>query len=125
MEYIVIAAKIIIFISIINVWFFRFNKSTEWRAGNAKSMKAEFEAYGLNDTIMYIVGGLKIISATLLLISIWIPILAVPAAAIMALLMLGAIGMHIKVSDALKKSLPALFFLLLSLLILANSYGIF
>ncbi len=125
MEYIIIAAKIIIFISIINVWFFRFNKSTEWRAGNANSMKAEFEAYGLSETIMYIVGGLKIFSAILLLISIWIPSLGVPAAAVMALLMLGAIAMHIKVSDPLKKSLPALFFLLLSLLILANAYGIF
>lgn len=124
MEYVIIAIKIIIFISIINVWFFRFNKPTPWRAGESGSMKDEFKAYGLSETILYIVGGLKVLSATLLLISIWVPTVTHYAATVMALLMAGAIGMHLKVQDPLKKSFPAFLFLVLSLVLLANSQGI-
>ncbi|NHF60479.1 DoxX family protein [Flavobacteriaceae bacterium TP-CH-4] len=123
MEYIIIAAKVIIFISIINVWFFRFNKPTEWRGGSANSMKEEFKTYGLSETMMYLVGGLKVLSAVLLLVSIWMPSLALYGAATMAVLMLGAIGMHLKISDPIKRSLPAFIFLVLSLLILAGHYG--
>ena len=122
MNYILIGAKVIIFISIINVWFFRFNKKTLFRGGDASSMKAEFAAYGLSETMMYLVGTLKVLSALGLLISIWAPQLAIPAAAIMAFLMLGAIFMHFKISDPLSKSLPAFIFLLLSLLILSYSF---
>lgn len=122
MNYILIGAKVIIFISIINVWFFRFNKKTLFRGGDASSMKAEFAAYGLSETMMYLVGALKVLSALGLLISIWAPQLAIPAAAIMAILMLGAIFMHFKISDPLSKSLPAFIFLLLSLLILSYSF---
>ena len=122
MNYILIGAKVIIFISIINVWFFRFNKKTLFRGGDASSMKAEFAAYGLSETMMYLVGALKVLSALALLISIWAPQLAIPAAAIMAFLMLGAIFMHFKISDPLSKSLPAFIFLLLSLLILSYSF---
>ena len=58
--YFTVAAKIIIFISIINVWFIRFNKPTPWRGGDSKSMKEEFETYGLSHTIMYLVGTIKV-----------------------------------------------------------------
>lgn len=122
MNYILIGAKVIIFISIINVWFFRFNKKTLFRGGEASSMKAEFAAYGLSETMMYLVGALKVLSALGLLLSIWAPQLAIPAAAIMAILMLGAIFMHFKINDPLSKSLPAFIFLLLSLLILSYSF---
>lgn len=122
MDYILIVAKVIIFISIINVWFFRFNKKTLFRGGDASSMKAEFAAYGLSETMMYLVGALKVLSALGLILSIWVPQLAIPAAAIMAILMLGAIFMHFKISDPLTKSLPAFIFLLLSLLILSYAY---
>ncbi|MGB3143526.1 MAG: DoxX family protein [Maribacter sp.] len=121
MYYILIAAKVIIFISIINVWFFRFNKETPYRGGGASSMKAEFATYGLPEIMVYIVGTLKVLSAIGILASIWYPQLATPAAGIMAILMIGAIIMHFKVKDDFKKSLPAASFLLLSLLIIAFS----
>lgn len=122
MNYILIAAKVIIFISIINVWFVRFNKKTLFRGGDASSMKAEFAAYGLSETMVYLVGTLKVLSALALLLSIWMPQLAIPAATVMALLMLGAIFMHFKIKDPIAKSLPAFLFLLLSLLILSYSF---
>lgn len=122
MNYIIIAAKVIIFISIINVWFVRFNKKTTYRGGDASSMKAEFATYGLTETMVYLIGALKVLSALSLFLSIWIPSLALPAAAVMAFLMLGAIFMHFKIKDSLIKSLPAFIFLFLSLLIISYSY---
>jgi uncharacterized membrane protein YkgB len=124
MNYLVWAVKIILFISIVNVWLFRFNKATPWRGGEAKSMKDEFKAYGLPETLMYVIGGLKLLAALAILVSIWVPHLAFYGATLMAVLMLGAIAMHIKVSDPLKKSLPAFIFLILSLFIIAIAKGI-
>ncbi|NJB37423.1 DoxX family protein [Croceivirga sp. JEA036] len=118
MEYVTIAIKIFIFLSIFNVWVIRFHKSTPWRGGEAKSMEEEFEAYGLGKPMMYLVGGLKLLSAVLLLASIWVPSLIFYGAPPLAILMIGAIIMHIKVNDPIKKSLPAFIFLILSILLL-------
>jgi hypothetical protein len=85
-------------------------------------MKAEFAAYGLSEPMVYLIGALKVLSALSLILSIWIPSLALPAASVMAFLMLGAIFMHFKIKDPLIKSLPAFIFLLLSLLIMSYSY---
>lgn len=122
MCYILISAKVIIFIAIINVWFFRFNKKTQYRGGDASSMKDEIAAYGLSTTMVYVIGTLKVLSALALLISIWIPVLALPAATIMVILMMGSIIMHFRINDPLIKSLPATMFLLLSMLIIYYSY---
>ena len=122
MDYISILAKVIIFISIINVWFFRFNKKTIYRGGNASSMKEEFAAYGLSESIMYIIGTLKILSALGLIVSIWVPILSIPSASLMAILMIGAILMHMKIKDSPKQSMPAAIFLLLSIIIIIQTY---
>lgn len=124
MEYVIIASKLILFVSIINVWFFRFNKPTPYRGSNASSMKEEFAAYGLSEAMVYMVGALKVLAATGLVVSIWYPVLEVPSAATMGLLMLGAIGMHVKVSDPLMKSLPAFVFFILSLLIWLSGTGL-
>lgn len=125
MEYLIIAIKIIIFVSIINVWFVRFNKSTSWRGGNASSMKEEFKNYGLSESMMYIVGGFKVLSTSALLVSIWVPSLTLPAAGLMAVLMAGAIAMHIKINDPLRSSFPAFSFLVLSLVLIGSQQGWF
>ena len=64
-----------------------------------------------------VVGGLKILFALSLLVGFWLPELIRPAAIGMAILMLGAVGMHIKVGDAWKKAAPAAFVLILSLVV--------
>jgi len=125
MEYVIIAIKVVIFISIINVWFIRFNQPTSWRGGEASSMKEEFKAYGLSETMMYVVGGLKVLSALALLASIWVPSLTLPAAGLMAVLMAGAIAMHLKINDPLKSSFPAFSFLVLSLVLIGSVQGWF
>lgn len=118
MEWIKIAIQIIIAASIFNVWILRFGKPTSWRGGTAKSMKEEFEAYGLPVWFMKLIGFLKLTLAALLIAGIWVQGLIIPAAIGMAVLMFGAIIMHIKVKDSLIKSFPAFGFLVLSLFLI-------
>ncbi|MCU0345137.1 MAG: DoxX family protein [Ignavibacterium sp.] len=118
MEWIKIAIQVIIAVSIFNVWIIRFGKPTSWRGGTAKSMKEEFETYGLPLWFMQLIGFLKLTLAALLITGIFVPVLIEPAAIGMAVLMLGAIIMHIKIKDAPIKSLPAFTFLVLSLILI-------
>lgn len=118
MEWIKMAIQVFIAFSIYNVWFLRVGKQTSWRGANARSMKEEFKAYGLPIWFMYLVGFLKVTLATLLVVGVFYPVLITPAATGMALLMTGAIIMHIKVKDALLKSFPAFSFLVLSLVLI-------
>ena len=92
---------------VLNVWFFRFNQSTIYRGGEASNMVEEFAVYGLNETMVYLIGGLKILAALGLLIGFFKEKVIIPSALIMAALMLGAIFMHFKVSDEAIKYLPA------------------
>lgn len=116
METIIILLKFIVGLSIINVWLFRSSKSTVWRGGDAASLKAEFENYGLSENVMKVVGTVKVVLSVLLILSVWFPIFQPYAAYGIAVLMIGAIGMHLKINDPIKKSFPAFLFLVLSLL---------
>ena len=51
------------------------------------------------------------------ILNVWLPALIRPAAIGMAVLMLGAMSMHLKVRDPLKKSLPAFTLLVLSVIV--------
>ena len=118
-----IVIKLVVGLSILNVWLLNRNKNSQWRAGNATNMQEEFAVYGLSKNMMIIVGTLKCAFAVLLLISIFFPSNYFPSiewigAAGIALLMAGAISMHFKVGDPIKKSVPAATFLILSLLVL-------
>jgi hypothetical protein len=106
MELLVTLCQIIIVLGIFNVWILRYGKETNWRGGEAKSMKEEFAAYGLPDGFMVFIGAAKIILALCLIIGI-----------LMAILMFGAVSMHVKVKDPLQKSLPAFTMLALSLIV--------
>jgi len=117
MEYVRMIAQLIIAVGILNVWLVRFNKATVYRAGTAKNMREEFATYGLPLWFMWVVGGLKMIFALSLLVGFWLPPLVRPAAIGMAILMLGAVGMHIKAGDTLKKAAPATTMLVLSLVV--------
>jgi hypothetical protein len=118
MEYLNIIAKIIIALCVLNVWLLRYKKSTPYRGGNSSSIKEEFSEYGLPEWSMYLVGGLKILLSILLLISIGYKNIEDFAAGGIAILMLGAIVMHLKIGDKLLKSMPAFIFLLLALIVI-------
>lgn len=114
-------AQLIVGLGLLNVWLIRFSKSTEYRGGAAQNMKQEFATYGLPEWFCYVVGGLKVISGITLLIGIFIPGIAVYPAAVVSVLMLGALAMHVKVKDPIKKSIPAACVLALCVLILLGN----
>lgn len=102
-----IILQTLIALGILNVWLLRAGAKTAYRGGAADSMREEFRVYGLPAWFMYVVGGLKLALAAALLVGIWIDGLAQPAAIGTGALMLGALGMHLKVKDPVSKSLPA------------------
>lgn len=112
-----IALKLIVGLSILNVWLIRSKKSTDWRGGDANNIAEEFKNYGLPIYFMYVVGSAKVTLALLLIASIYYTQFEAIAAYGIAFLMFGAVSMHIKIKDPLKKSLPAFTFMVLSLLI--------
>lgn len=117
MQSLVIVIQLVIALGILNVWLIRYRKATDFRGGNAKNLKDEFEVYGLPGWFMGVVGFFKILFATMLIVGVWVPTLTKPAAVGMAVLMLGAVSMHIKVKDPVKKTLPAFSLFVLSLVV--------
>lgn len=101
--------------TIFNVWFFRFSKATPYRGGDATTLKEEFIVYGLEGSMIYVIGGIKLLACALLLLGLHYKKLIRPAATTLAVLMLGALAMHFKVEDPLMRSLPAAILLTLAL----------
>ncbi len=113
MENLSVIAQLIVAISIVVVWVFRFDNIVK-----------EFNQYGLSDLMRTMVGSAKIALATLLVAGIWFPPLVLIPALLMALLMLSAQYFHSKVNNPWNKRLPSLFLLVLCLFIAAVSLNI-
>jgi len=109
--------QIVIGLGILNVWLLRFGKQTPFRGGDATNMKEEFAVYGLPPWAVSAVGFLKISLSILLILGAWVPKFTLPAAVGLAILMLGAVAMHVKVRDPIIKALPALNLLVLCLVV--------
>lgn len=114
--------QVLIALGIFNVWLVRSNKQTKYRGGNASNMKEEFEVYGLPEWFMHFVGFLKITSALLLIVGIFMHFIVPYIALLMAGLMVGAISMHIKVKDPLIKTIPAILMFIMSFSLFAITY---
>ena len=104
----------IVGLGLLNVWLLRRQSATAYRGGEAKNLKDEFAAYGLPAPMFYIVGGLKIVCGVLLLVGLAYPPVVLPAAAVVAVLMMGAVAMHLKVGDPVSKYVPAALMLAMS-----------
>jgi len=108
-----IIAQIIIALSIVYVWVFRF-----------PNIVREFEQYKLSDLTRTIVGATKIALSTLLVAGIWYPRLVLIPALIMAVLMVAAQVAHFKVHNPWQKHLPSLALLVLSLFVAGVYSGV-
>ncbi|NER16569.1 DoxX family protein [Spongiivirga citrea] len=117
MKYITIAFQIIVGLSILNVWLVQLNKPTQWRGGNATSIREEFRVYGLPEWSFYLIGFLKVVLALALIAALWFPSFLKPAALGLAALLTGSVLMHVKIKDPIKKSMPAFIFLSMCLCI--------
>ncbi len=108
-----VIAQLIVALSIVIVWVFRFDNIVK-----------EFKQYGLSDLTRTMVGSAKIALATLLVAGIWYPSLVLIPALIMAFLMLSAQYFHFKVNNPWQKRMPSLFLLVLCLFIALVSLNI-
>jgi hypothetical protein len=123
MDTVITVVQVVIALGIFNVWILRFGKSTEWRGGSSSNMTEEFAVYGLPGWSVQVIGFLKLLCAAGLIIGLWVPRLILPSAAGLAALMVGAVAMHVKVKDPLKKSLPAFTMLVLCLIVVSSQLG--
>jgi hypothetical protein len=105
-----VIAQVIVALSIVYVWIFRFDNIVK-----------EFKQYDLSDLTRSLVGASKIAMSTLLVAGIWYPDLVLIPSLIIAFLMVAAQYFHFKVSNPWRKHVPSLFLLLLCLFIAAVS----
>ncbi|MGB5943414.1 MAG: DoxX family protein [Leeuwenhoekiella sp.] len=112
MELLATLAQIIIAVSIVIVWVFRFDNIIK-----------EFEQYGLPPLVRNMVGASKIAISTLLVAGIWYDDLVAVPAILMALLMVAAQIAHVSVRNPWHKYLPSLALLVLSLFVAAVHLG--
>ena len=117
MKYLKELLMLVVSLLVLNVWLLRFNQQTIYRGGDALNMIQEFAVYGLSETTTYLIGALKVLSATGLLVGFFFKKTIVPSASLMAALMCGAILMHFRVNDEAIKFLPAGLMLISSLAI--------
>ena len=106
--------QLLIGLGLLNVWLLRSGSPTAFRGGNATSLREEFKTYGLPDAVFYMVGVLKVGASVALLAGLWVPQLVLPAAAVVALLMVGALVMHMRIGDPFVRSMPAAMMLVLA-----------
>ena len=97
-----------IILGIFYAWTIGFNRESKYRPGRAKNMKEEFIVYGLPFWFMYTIGAVKLILSTLLIFGFFYPFLLKPVAAVLCVVMAGAVLMHLKIrEDKLIKALPS------------------
>ena len=119
MHEIILIAQLAIAFGILNVWCYRPNRPTRWRGGNAKTMREEFAHYGLPYPFMLMIGFLKVTSAIMLILGVFIPAFTLPGVVLLTVLLLGAIMMHVKVHDPIYKVIPSLSLFTLCLVVSA------
>lgn len=105
---ILVILQLVVGLGLLNVWMIRRGGPTSYRGGQAQTLRGEFAAYSLPLWMFYLVGGLKVVAGLALIVGIWVPTIVRPAALLVAVLMVGAIAMHLKVKDPVQRSLPAL-----------------
>ena len=113
--------QLVVGLGLLNVWLVRSKSATEYRGGSATSLREEFAVYGLPSFAFPVVGILKVSAAVVLIAGVWLELPVQLAAAVIAALMVGAILMHVKVSDPVKRAVPATIMLALSAAIIVLS----
>ncbi len=120
MDILLLTLQLFVALNILRIWLVTNKRKSIYRGGDgkAKTLREEFEVYGLSVGFMYLVGTLKVAAALGLIAGIWIPSVIPFAAGALIILMIGAIAMHIKVKDKITTYLPALLMFSLSTIIL-------
>ena len=99
---------VVVSVTVITAWTYNINLDTTFRGGDATNMIEEFEAYGLNQTTMVVVGIFKVLCAIFLLLGLKFKKFITPTAFIMATFMLAAIYFHLSIGDPIVPTFPSL-----------------
>ena len=110
MENLMHLSQIILAISVLYVWTFRFHNVIK-----------EFQQFGLSDLTRNFIGATKISLATLLIVGVWYPSLVFIPSVLMGLLMVSAQYFHFSARNPFVKKLPSLILLALSIFIAYSS----
>ena len=113
MENISIAFQLIVAISVLVVWIFRY-----------ENIIVEFKHYGYPDLLRNFVGVAKTSTSILLILGLWYNEITIYASLSMAFFMLCAQLSHIKVKNPFIKFVPSLIFLIMSLFIASFNCGL-
>lgn len=109
----------LISITVLSAWTFRFTKPSIFRGGEANNMIDEFALYGLDESLMIVVGSVKVVLAILILLgALKFSVLLIPSAAAMMLFMAAAVYFHISVGDGLIPTIPSASMLISCLLVI-------
>ncbi len=111
MKDLLIISQLIVSISVLFVWVFRFH-----------NVEKEFKQFGLSVTIRSAVGASKIALATLLLVGLCQPCYVFYSAILMGFFMLSAQYFHFKLKNPLQQRIPSFIFLSLCVFIALQSY---
>ena len=111
---VLVVLQLVVGLGLLNVWLLRSRSATSYRGGEARTLKEEFHAYGLPDSMFYLVGLLKVGAGVVLVAGVWLDLPVQAAAGVVALLMVSAIAMHVKVGDPVGRSVPAALMLIMS-----------
>ena len=113
MENISLAFQLIVAVSVLIVWIFRFD-----------NIVIEFKHYGYSDLLRNFVGASKISTSAFLILGLWYNEITIYASLSMAFFMLCAQLSHIKVKNSFIKFVPSLIFLFMSLFIASYNCGL-
>ena len=94
-------------VTVLSAWTFRLEMDSIYRGADASNMIEEFQAYGLNQTTMIVVGIFKVMCALFLLLGLKYEKFITPAAFIMGTFMLAAIYFHLSISDPIIPTVPS------------------
>ena len=98
---------VVVSVTVITAWTYNINLDTTFRGGDATNMIEEFEAYGLNQTTMVVVGIFTVSCAIMLLFGLKYRKLILPAAGVMALFMIAAVYFPFSLSDPIIPTAPS------------------
>mgnify|MGYP001418591999 FL=1 len=93
--------------TVLSAWTFRLEMDSIYRGADASNMIEEFQAYGLNQTTMIVVGIFKVMCALFLLLGLKYEKFITPAAFVMGTFMLAAIYFHLSISDPIIPTVPS------------------
>jgi hypothetical protein len=115
--------QLVVGFSILVVWLIRSHVPTNFRVGDASTLKEEVSEVGLPDWFYDIIKIVKPIFAFFLLIGLIHSPLTLPCMAITAIFMVGAVWMHITAKDNFYKMIPALVLLVFCIItLIANLF---